>query len=128
MRRFKTLLLALCVGLLCAAIGPSAKADTWNRETTVTFHEAVEIPGQVLPAGTYVFKLADLSANRNLVQIWSEDRNFVFATLETIPTYRITPSDETVLRFDERSGNSPEALRSWFYPGETRGIHFIYSY
>jgi hypothetical protein len=30
---------------------PSAKADEWNKETTVAFSSPVQVPGQVLPAG-----------------------------------------------------------------------------
>ena len=47
---------------------PQAKADDWNQKTIFTFSGPVEIPGQALTAGTYVFKLADSQTNRNIVQ------------------------------------------------------------
>ena len=37
----------------------AAHADEQNQFTTFTFNKPVEIPGQILPAGTYLFKLAD---------------------------------------------------------------------
>jgi hypothetical protein len=51
--------LSLRVAMLSAVFGAGVRADTWDKKTIVTFSESVEIPGQVLPAGTYVFKLAN---------------------------------------------------------------------
>jgi len=47
----------LFVGLAAMAIVPAVKADEWNQKTIFTFNGPVTIPGQVLPDGTYVFKL-----------------------------------------------------------------------
>jgi hypothetical protein len=80
-----------------------------------------------LPSGTYVFKLVDLSANRNPVQISNEDQTYNFAMLETVSTYRGNPPDHPLFRFDEGASDSPDALRTWFYPGDSRGLDFIYS-
>jgi hypothetical protein len=55
--RANTLLL-LGLGFLSGFV-QRALADEWNQKTIVTFSGPVEIPGQVLDAGTYVFKLAD---------------------------------------------------------------------
>ena len=127
MRNIRTLQLALCAAILCAALGTSARADNWDRKTVVTFADAVEIPGQILPPGTYVFKLVNLGDSRNLVQIMNADQSFVFATVQTVSRYRRIATDDTLFRLDERSGDSPEALRTWYYPGDNRGLEFIYN-
>jgi hypothetical protein len=127
MRSVRTLRLAICAAILCAALGTTAGADNWDRKTVVTFSDSVEIPGQILSPGTYVFKLANLPANRNLVQIMNEDESFVFATVQTVSTYRRNAPDNSLFRLDERSGDSPEALRTWYYPGDNRGLDFVYS-
>ena len=36
------------------------------------------------------------------------------------------PTDKTVLTFKERGENQPEAIKAWFYPGETWGQEFVY--
>lgn len=126
MRFWKAFQLSVCFALLCATLGPSLRADTWDKKTIVTFGDSVEIPGQVLPAGTYVFKLANSSSNRHIVQIWNEDETQIFATILTIPEYRLDPAETTIFEFDERPGDSPMALRTWFYPGETIGDEFVY--
>ncbi len=109
------LLLALCVS-----------ADTWNKKTYVTFNEAVQIPGQALEPGTYVFKLVDSPADRHIVQILNEREDKVFATLLAIPHIRLKAPDDTLIRFEERASDSPQAVKEWFYPGDTVGQEFIY--
>jgi len=119
--------LAVCTVLLCATLAPGARADQWDKKTIVTFGDAVEIPGQVLPAGTYVFKLADTLADRHIVQIWNADETQILATIRTLPNTRFEPPDQTIFEFEERSGDSPMALKVWFYPGDSTGQEFIYS-
>jgi hypothetical protein len=125
MRIMRAVQLSLCAVLFCATLGPGVSADSWNKKTIVTFSDSVEIPGQVLPAGTYVFKLAD-STNRHIVQIWTGDESQILATIMAIPNYRPDPPDQTIFEFDERPGNSPMALHSWFYPGDNTGQQFVY--
>jgi hypothetical protein len=112
--------------VLCTFLGCRAKADTWDKKTVVTFSDSVEIPGQVLPAGTYVFKLANSISDRHIVQIWNEDETQLLATLLTAPDYRLNPPDKTIFEFDERPGDSPMAIHTWFYPGENMGQQFLY--
>ena len=120
---------ALCLGgflALTSVLAQPAKADEWNKETVLTFNEPVEIPGQVLPAGTYVFKLLDSQSDRNIVQIFTKNQKHVLATVMAIADYRAEPTDKTVVIFDERLSGSPVALRRWFYPGDTTGVAFVY--
>jgi hypothetical protein len=126
MRIFRAVLLAVASLTLCTILGSGVRADTWNKKTTVTFGDSVEIPGQVLPPGTYVFKLLDSSADRYIVQIWSENENQLIATLHAVPDYRVDTPDKTIFEFDERPGDSPMALHSWFFPGDTVGEQFVY--
>jgi len=116
-------LLALA-GALSAV--PHAFADTWNQKTILTFSAPVEIPGQVLPAGTYVFKLADSSSNRHIVQIFNEDQNKIFGTFLAIPDYRMKPAEKTIITFQERAEGQPSAIKAWFYPGHNYGHEFVY--
>jgi len=101
-------------------------ANTWNEQTSFTFSAPVEIPGMVLPAGTYVFKLMDSASDRDIVQIFNQDRTKLFATILAIPDYRTNPTSSPVVKFEERPANSPEAIDAWFYPGLNYGMEFVY--
>src|SRR5580698_892042 len=120
------------LALMGAVFSPLAKADDWNRKTTITFSGPVEIPGvhlkgwAVLPAGTYVFKILDSQSDRHIVQIFSADERVVYATILAIPNYRLKATDKTVMTFRERPNGQPEALRAWFYPGRNWGEEFVY--
>jgi hypothetical protein len=126
MRIIKTFQLCICAAVLCTFLGASANADAWDKKTVVTFSDSVEIPGQVLPAGTYVFKLANSISDRHIVQIWTRDETQLLATLMTVPDYRLDPPDKTIFEFDERPGDSPMAIHAWFYPGDNTGQQFLY--
>jgi hypothetical protein len=123
----KTAWLVLILFLLAAVLVGPARADTWNKKTIVTFSQPVEVPGNVvLPAGKYVFKLADSLSFRHIVQIWNEDETNLLTTILAIPNYRLEPTGETVIEFHERPGTQPQALRAWFYPGDNFGHEFAY--
>jgi LPXTG-motif cell wall-anchored protein len=109
---------------------PTASADEYNRKTKVTFSAPFEVPGvgaQVLPAGTYVFKLLDSLSNRHIVQIFNADETHLYTTILAIPNYRVQATDKTVITFKERAAGEPEAIRAWFYPGHKWGEEFVYS-
>ena len=125
MRNVKRLTFVLAVALFVLA-SRSARADEFDRLMVITFSGPVEVPGEVLPAGTYQFKLADPNGDRNVLEIRSGDGSHVYGTLLTIPDQRSTPTDEPAVTFDERAAGSPEAIRAVFYPGETTGMAFVY--
>lgn len=117
----------LTIGFAALAISSRpAFADDWNQRTTIRFSNPVEIPGRVLTPGTYVFKLADSQSNRNIVQVFSKDEKHLYGTFLAIPDERLRPADRPIITFDERPAGSPEAVRAWFYPGETYGHQFVY--
>ena len=129
MNRFKLMATMLFVSLVAVAFSPAAKATEYDKKTIVTFSAQFEIPGvgqQFLPAGTYVFKLVDSLSDRDIVQIFSKDETHVFATILTIPNYRLKATSKTVMTFRERATGQPEAIRAWFYPGANWGQEFVY--
>jgi hypothetical protein len=126
MRILRAIQVSICAAVLCATIVTAAKADTWDKKTIVTFRDSVEIPGQVLPAGTYVFKLANSVSDRHIVQIWNEDETQMLATILAVPDHRSDVPGRTIFEFDERPGDSPMALHSWFFPGNNTGQEFVY--
>ena len=122
----------LCLGgflALTSFVARPLLADEANKKTEFQFSAPVQIPGETLAAGKYVFQLADNGSDQNLVQIFSEDpagdENLV-ATLMTIPDYIETTPDKPIVHFEERPSGSPEAIHSWYYPGDNTGWEFIY--
>src|SRR5579863_729740 len=69
----------------------------------------------------YTFKLLDSQSDRHIVQIWDADGSHLIATVLAINNVRLKPTGKTVVKFAERSGDNPEALKAWFYPGDNSG-------
>ena len=115
-----------CAAALTILLAPGARADEWNKKTFLTFSGPVQVPGVTLPAGTYTFKLADLQGNRHVVQIFDKEEKHIYATILAIPDQRLDPSDKPVVLFAERAAGVPQAVKAWFYPGETIGNEFVY--
>jgi hypothetical protein len=129
MNGLKVVAMSFCLGLVALGFPTGAQADEWNKKTTVTFSQPVEVPGvnaQVLPAGTYVFGLVESASNRNIVRILSQDETRIFTTILAIPNYRLHSTDKTVMTFRERAAGQPEAIRAWFYPNDNFGQEFVY--
>jgi hypothetical protein len=125
MMKFATKMILL-MAPVAIAFSPAARADESNQKTVFTFSAPVEIPGQILPGGTYVFKLADSSGNRHIVQVFNKEETHVFGTFLAIPDYRLRPSEKPIITFHERPAGSPEAIKGWFYPGRNYGHEFVY--
>lgn len=115
-----------CAAALLAFLAPGAHADEYTKQTFLTFSGPVQLPGIMLPAGTYQFKLADPESGRRVLQVWDKDGSKLLTTLLTIPDQRMKPTDEPVVMFQETPSGQPQAIRAWFYPNESYGQEFVY--
>ncbi len=122
----KLLVVLFSIILSCMVFLPAAAADAWDQATKMNFSEPVEIPGMVLPAGTYWFVRADYQGDRQIVQIFNADQTKLYATEQTIPTERVHSTSNVELKFAERPNKKPEALLDWYYPGSLTGQEFLY--
>jgi len=126
MKIVNTVLVVAALSFVGAVSAPGARADQWNKKTVMTFNQPVEIPGQILPAGTYTFKLLESPSDRHIVQVFNADGTQLIATILTINDYRLQPTGRTVVKFAEQPGDAPDALKAWFYPGDNFGQEFVY--
>ncbi|MGA9967807.1 MAG: hypothetical protein WBQ10_21600 [Terriglobales bacterium] len=119
--------IVLCFILICVVFLPAARADDWDQMTKFTFNQPVEIPGGVLPAGTYWFVLQNNHSDRNIVLVFSTDWSKLDAILMTVPIERRQSTNDTQIEFAERPYEKPEALLKWYYPDRLTGHEFLYS-
>jgi hypothetical protein len=121
----KLIILATILAFLTTL--PVARASEQDQATQLTFNKAVQIPGRVLPAGTYWFVLTQTNTAPNIVQIFNSDRSTLYATLLTINAERSNPTDKTAITFADRGSMQPQNIVTWFYPGFSSGHEFVYS-
>jgi hypothetical protein len=123
MHVIKNLCCAAAITILAAS---GAHADQWNKKTYLTFSGPVQIPGATLPAGTYLFQLADPDNARHVVMVASKDGTHVYGMFITIPNDRLQASDENLVMFGEAPAGAPQAVEAWWYPGDRTGEEFVY--
>jgi hypothetical protein len=115
-----------------ALLGVLATASTSavvspNRTTFFTFNGAVQLPGVVLPAGTYIFEVVNPYTSADVVRVQSRDRSKLYLLQITLKAERPRTRDmKPALVFGERPAGNPPTLKSWFPEGETTGRQFIY--
>jgi hypothetical protein len=130
--------LQISAALMCLALGGAlcatrASADSLTGESSrVTFSGPVDIPGRVLPAGTYEFKVLDNSPTSDLqtVEVLNNDGSHAIALLRTVPVSRpVNPVDRngrSEVLLEQQGSNAPEAVKEWFADGDSRGHEFVY--
>lgn len=123
-RLISTSVLVVLVG---AASGANAFTNTADKRTYFTFSQPVALPGVTLPAGTYMFRLADDTTTRKVIQVANREGTESFAMLHTVPVYRPDAPRDPEVRFMETASGAPRAVRAWWQEGERTGYGFIYS-
>lgn len=120
--------LAVAASLVAFAAVTNANAQTsLNNRTVLTFSQPVEVPGKILPAGTYTFEMHDSGMNRHVIEIFDQGGTKLQALVLAIPSYRAKATEDTVIKFDEVAPGQPQAIRIWYYPGQTVGNELVYS-
>jgi len=118
---------SVLVVLVGAASGANAFTNTSDKRTYFTFSQPVALPGVTLPAGTYMFRLADDTTTRKVIQVTNREGTQSFAMLHTMPVYRPDAPRDPEVRFMETASGAPIAVRAWWQQGERTGYGFIYS-
>jgi hypothetical protein len=123
----KTLVVAMVAAAVVLATAGAAFAQFGpvDKRTYFTFSGPVAVPGVTLPAGKYMFRLAD-SSSRNVVQVLSGDGRTSYAMFFALRAQRTEAATEPEVRFLETASTMPMAVDTWWYPGERGGYAFVY--
>jgi len=116
----------ICAGAIMVGFAPSASAQLPDRRTIFTFSGPVSIPGATLPAGRYVFRLAEPGTSARVVQVFSADGKKPYGMFFSYPAERTEPARDPEVRFLETGKGVPAAIKTWWYPGERTGFEFVY--
>ncbi len=73
MKHLQTLA-ALGVAVASVCLVANAQTNEWEKRTVLTVNAPIEIPGHVLPAGTYVMMLNNSPSDRHIVQVFDKDQ------------------------------------------------------
>ena len=79
-----------------------------------------------LPAGKYVFRHVGPNTGRTILQISNVETGKMQTTIMTVLAARSVAPQRPEIRFLETAANTPPAIATWWYPGQTQGWEFIY--
>jgi hypothetical protein len=131
MKRFISVTAAVfTAAFLMAVISVSAQDSNINQRTNLTFSGPVQMPGVTLPAGKYVFRLAD-TALHNVMQVYDGDEQHIIGQWFFVPRNRTTEqasdaNGKPVVMFREVPEGMTPAIQFFFYPTDLTGKEFIY--
>ena len=123
----KRLASASVLVVLVSALASGANAFTHDKRTYFTFSQPVALPGMTLPAGTYMFRIANPDTGRKVIQVANKEGTQSFAMLLTIPAQRPDAPKDSEIRFRETAAGAPPAVGTYWYMGERTGYEFLYS-
>ena len=116
----------LTLAVLTLSIAGRAEAQPADYRTYFTFSAPVTLPGITLPAGKYIFRLADPDSSRKVINVLSSDGKRSLAMLHTIPNQAMKAPKDAEIRFMETSAKVPPPVKTWWYAGKAIGYEFIY--
>ncbi len=116
----------LTLAVLTLSIAGRAEAQPADYRTYFTFSAPVTLPGVTLPAGKYIFRLANPDSTRKVINVLSGDGKRSLAMLHTIPNQATKAPKDAEIRFMETSAQVPPPIKTWWYAGKAIGYEFIY--
>lgn len=119
-------ILACAVVLLACVMATPSTAQPLDKRTLFTFSGPVSMPGVTLPAGKYLFRLANPDTGRNVVQVLNAEGTKPYGMFFAMRAERLEPASTPEVRFMETSAGRPAAIKTWWYPGERSGYEFVY--
>ena len=117
-------LTVVSLGLLAGFFTNPLKADDFNKETTVTIDNPVQVQNTVLLPGRYIFELGPTPTDMHVVWIRNADNYHLVATIVGDSAYRPNPDGTKTLTFYHTAAGQVPTLKDWYFADETLGVHF----
>ncbi|HUR32517.1 MAG TPA: hypothetical protein VM032_01895 [Vicinamibacterales bacterium] len=118
--------LACAVAVFVCLTAAAVSAQPLDKRTLFTFSGPVTLPGVTLPAGQYLFRLADPNTSAKVVQVLNADGTKPYGMFFTMSAERFEAASIPEVRFMETASGTPPAIKTWWYPGERTGYELIY--
>ena len=112
-------LAVFCAVVVSIAVARPSVAQTLNASVQATFSGPVRLPGLILPAGTYTFKIVDRLGT--MAAVFNKSHKLI-AQIPVIAITRANPGPSVVL-----DSSSPDShVAAWYADGQRSGYAFVY--
>ena len=116
-------------GALLLGLAVAATSNAWgvSHENYLTFNRMVSLPGVTLPAGSYVFDIANSTSTLDVVAVRTRDRRKQLFLGFTQTVERPSGmSKNTAIVFGEAQAGEPQPISTWYEIGSPLGHQFKY--
>jgi hypothetical protein len=101
-------------------VSPALRADNNSvKQATVTIQSPEQVPGSVLPAGTYVFKQSGSQSGWAIVQIYNNDDTAIVTTVLAYPNPKVASNGQNVLTYPANGAGSIPAIEGFVFTGDS---------
>jgi hypothetical protein len=114
------------IGLAASLAAPAMRADDSVRQATVTIQSPEQVPGSVLPAGTYVFKQTGMQSGWAIVQIYSKDGSALVTTILAYPNAQVASDGQNCVVYPAIASGSVRAVEGIVFAGDSTVEQFAY--
>jgi len=123
----RTVLSTVAAALFAVAVPQTTQAMPYDSRAYFAFSQPVSIPGAVLPAGEYVFRLADPDGGRGVVQVLNRESGESHGLFFAKTTERATVAEEPEVTLGEAPAGTVRSIGTWWTRGSTIGLEFVYA-
>jgi hypothetical protein len=113
----------LFFGIICLAtasvLAPVTRADDSAKQATVTIQSPEQVPGSVLPAGSYAFKQTGAQLGWTIVQIYSNDGSALVTTILAYPNPKVASNGQNVIVYPANGSGSIPAIEGIVFAGDS---------
>jgi hypothetical protein len=103
-----------------------ARADDSAKQATVTIQAPQQVPGSVLPRGTYIFKQTGAQSGWLIVQIYSNDGSALMTTVLAYPNPKLASNGQNFVTYPANGSGSIPAMEGIVFTGDATVEQFAY--
>lgn len=96
-----------------------ARADAPAKSTAISIETPTQVPGSVLPAGTYMFKNSGSRSGWNVVQIYNHDGSALVTTVLAYPNPKVAANGQTVIIYPANGAGTIPTMEGVVLAGES---------
>jgi hypothetical protein len=112
---------------LMALVAAAPSGAAFGRHDQITFRRAVALPGVVLPAGAYIFEVANPESSRVVVRVANRDTKRVHFAGHTLTAPRpASLAAREAVTLGEAPRGEPIPVTGWYPTGRSMGYRFIW--
>jgi hypothetical protein len=106
-----------------------SNASFAQQEDMLKLHttEPLAIPGHVLPAGEYVFRLVEGDQYPHMVEVMRADGSSLYGLFQLAPVQRTAFSGDSAVTLTAPDATGFKRISQWYFPGAKNGYQFVYS-